>query len=997
MKKTVLKASAGTGKTYRLSLEYISALLRGFEPQDILVMTFTRKATSEIRERILQFLGEIITEGEKGKELINNLLAIEPNLNMDLEKVKEIYEKILASKDSLKIFTIDGFINLIFKSAIAPYRQITSYQIVEDSENRELLAKVLNKIAENKKDFTAFKNFFIENIEKSWEKYIEALKPLFAERWKFTLLKESKSFQERVPFETSPVVEDFELLLDNVRELCRLKGKDPTTDMLFKKEYLNYPFNSPYEERETFLLSKTKSFIDENYFWKFRKCKKCEEEFEDAVESYYDFCKNLARVYFNKNILTYERDVLQLVEKIYSFYDEIKFTEKRFTHGDISSYTFSHFQDKNLNLKDKDGLTPYFFSLIESQARIVFIDEFQDTSILQWKILKNLIDKAEEVICVGDEKQSIYGWRGGEKRLFENLEKILQTEEKNLDRCFRSQKRVIDFTNDLFTKISERDSWKFTPVQGSESKSKGYIHLITAPEEKEERELFDGVDEIVQLLSQNMQGNYSDVAILARTGKQLNLIGEKLTEAGIPYILESNETLMEHRAVHPLFLLLKYFHYDNFLYLLEFLRSEVVEIDDSLLKKVIQHRENLSEVEEISELFEKISYFKERFIKERCSLSQIVFEFLKSFGVLDIFNKNSDLKNLYAFYDLLGKYKSLDEFFRELEKNPDLAKFKQVSSEENNMVTLMTIHKSKGLEFKKVIYYHCPTNKPNNLKQASFTLKMDSGYEDIENYLISCESHRKVLKFLEEEFPFILERESANREEEINNIYVALTRAIDDLYIIGDGRDSFVETLDTFHFTTSGELEIPQKDEEEEEEGFLNTSLDFSYPTFSEEEESENVYETSFETEFKRMRGLAVHYYMENILYGEKEEFEKAYPLTMSKFGSELGEQTLKEILEGESLKKFFADNSHIFSKEWDLVYSEYPIYSDNQLNRLDRMMIKKPTEHSMGKILIVDYKTGSHEESQLERYKNAIEKQLEREGVYEKYNVFTEFLKIDF
>ena len=112
------------------------------------------------------------------------------------------------------------------------------------------------------------------------------------------------------------------------------------------------------------------------------------------------------------------RNFYKPLMKIYAIYDEIKFREKRFTHTDISNYTFRYLEEKELGFIDENGLTEEFFEIIDGRLRSVFIDEFQDTSILQWRILKNILDKSENIICVGDEKQSIYGWRGGEKKTF---------------------------------------------------------------------------------------------------------------------------------------------------------------------------------------------------------------------------------------------------------------------------------------------------------------------------------------------------------------------------------------------------------------------------------------------------------------------------------------------------------------------------------------------------------------------------------------------------
>ena len=102
-----LKASAGTGKTYRLSLEYVAAILKGDKFEEIVVMTFTRKATAEIRERIFEHLEDIL-ENKLDSEVFKNLNKIYPELSLNIEKLEKIYYKMIKNKDKINIYTIDS-------------------------------------------------------------------------------------------------------------------------------------------------------------------------------------------------------------------------------------------------------------------------------------------------------------------------------------------------------------------------------------------------------------------------------------------------------------------------------------------------------------------------------------------------------------------------------------------------------------------------------------------------------------------------------------------------------------------------------------------------------------------------------------------------------------------------------------------------------------------------------------------------------------------------
>jgi len=192
----ILKASAGTGKTYRLSLEYIKALLEGEDFEKIVVMTFTRKATAEIRGRIFEQLEELLNYGSESKVLAN-LRQIDDNLELDLKALEEIYQQMLLNKDQIKVYTIDSFINIIFKKAIAPYLDIYAYQIIDDGDNEELIEEVFKKILDNRECFNLMEEFLVQNVERDIKSYIDLLKKILKQRWKFFLIEakeEKKQF-----------------------------------------------------------------------------------------------------------------------------------------------------------------------------------------------------------------------------------------------------------------------------------------------------------------------------------------------------------------------------------------------------------------------------------------------------------------------------------------------------------------------------------------------------------------------------------------------------------------------------------------------------------------------------------------------------------------------------------------------------------------------------------------------------------------------------------
>ena len=178
--RVVLKASAGTGKTYRLSLEYIANLIRKVDYRDIAVMTFTKKATAEIKERIYDFLYQIaFTEG-KWRELEEGLKNIYKfsDEDMDRESLRNIYFEMIRNREDIRIYTIDGFTNKIFKTAIAPSLGVYSYEILDEEEDL-FYADILAKILEKEEYFKKFEFIVKEKGDKkNIDTYISFIKEI---------------------------------------------------------------------------------------------------------------------------------------------------------------------------------------------------------------------------------------------------------------------------------------------------------------------------------------------------------------------------------------------------------------------------------------------------------------------------------------------------------------------------------------------------------------------------------------------------------------------------------------------------------------------------------------------------------------------------------------------------------------------------------------------------------------------------------------------------
>ncbi|MFR4478589.1 MAG: UvrD-helicase domain-containing protein [Fusobacterium sp.] len=1020
--RLILKASAGTGKTYRLSLEYVASLCCGNDFKDILVMTFTKKATAEIKDRILKFLKQLKENGEEAKELRENILKLYPEIDFNQSKIEKIYEEVVQNRDKLRIYTIDAFTNLIFKKAIAPYLKIYSYEIIDEEENKKTIFKILDKLFTIKEDFAKFKEFLKDNTERDIDNYIDLIDKLLSHRWKIIVLGDKLNIK-REPFQVKSNFNIMENLLEIVGSVA-IEKKEPTEAFIAKRAKSYFLLESELE-KEKFLLDKFKELLEGN-IWDGRKITKKNKRVDDLNYLQEELRLNLAKTLFNEKIIPYEEKLLQVINRIYEIYDEIKFKEQRFTFSDISNYTFKYIRDKNLNFVDENGVTDDFFDIIDGKIKTIFIDEFQDTSILQWKILKDIIDKSENVICVGDEKQSIYGWRGGEKNLFENLEKIIGGEVENLNTCYRSEENVVRFYNKFFKTLSEKSEesskkWEFLEVNPKNQNQKGHIEILIKDllEDEEEKENISVIDKIIEKIQLDFNGVYEGIGILARQNKELDLIEKKLTEANIPFVVDSNVNVIESRGIKGIYYLIKYLVKNDYLSLLNFLRCDLVNISADSLKHLVKEREDIenwlldysSEInlnDEEREVLEIVKELKDKYNANDGETYFLTYDILQKLGVTERFSSKGDISNLYSFYKIIKSYRYFDEFLSEFEDQKNSSKFKKIVLKDENSVNLMTIHKSKGLEFDTLFYYYNPKTSQNNIPKVIFYFTMDNKYEEAKEFLLTNTKFNYILKILSSEFGYLEENRIKEEHEEINNLYVALTRPKNNIYIALEKYDEsknkdgynldMINCEKEFRDREIIFTEVQSKDKNDKRETFeLNLSTpEASYPKGEESifKDREKIYSHSLQNEVKRLKGTVVHYFLENLIYATNEEIERAKKLTFAKFASNLGEKGIGEILSEKNIEYILNKKKEIFSKDWDKIYPEYEIYTEDETFRIDRLMIKEAKEGEKGCVYIVDYKTGEINEEQLANYKTIIENLLERLGKENEYEVITEFIE---
>jgi ATP-dependent exoDNAse (exonuclease V) beta subunit len=1115
--KKVIRASAGTGKTYRLSLEYIALLLKfrkqGIHFSEILVITFTKKATAEIRERIFEHLATLTEPRESTSQLLENLRAIH-DLEIsadDLAYLNAVYREMLLNKSSVQISTIDAFTNSIFKTVIAPYWGLADYRI-ENNLDPDWLAEIYQFLLENEANLNTIISLFHRTGRKKIEDYDRFIESIVQNRWLFHLIEQTPGGDDdERPIEMiaselhRAYLDRFDLLLGKFQTYLAADGvRLPLHDIL-KREYHSLFIGSRKEPLVSDLGDAIKSCLAENVFlrrhqktllkaepfWNGSKLLRKKEHKALVEELRSDLvlaAEQLADYLLFTELLPEEKEIRAIANLVFQKYDEIKLRERVFTHSDVTYYTFKYLYHPDLSLVEQDSVTNLFYEYLSSRSRFVMIDEFQDTSIIQFKILLPIIQEVVSgvgvkeyggVIVVGDEKQSIYGWRGGERDLLLQMPAILNDPEMiTLATSYRSEPTIIEFINALFSepalheKLSQQSIlWPYDPVKTDKHGAAGYVQLNlrnysqSGESDNNFSQQQDTLREIVeQVLYPLIRGeklSLKGTAILARKNSDLAQIAEILDEFGIPYILESSSSILQHRAIKPLMYLLGYLAFNDFYDLLKFLRSDYVLLDAVQLKKVlVAYRE--AKDHSIAEVFEKANSVKaieklDRLIKKispakteatekesgaAAGLLQLTKTILEEYNVTGLFTLENDLKNIMRFLELIVDFENLTtEFPRSLkgflvycsEHEKDEA-FKQQGLENIDAINLLTIHKCKGLEFDNVfLYWHLSARTGNESGSLRYYLDYAPDFSHLQDYALTY-NFDHVLPLCRRK---ALSRRQQTREdiEELNNLYVAITRARKNLFIYcaykkAGGLDALLEEIENADSSEAHELlaaalyrvldgrsaleqqnphnavgslgslvqtSAQQKTKSARDFSFIERYLNTERASFLVADGARLVREKflDFKETFIKKRdidkGNVAHYYLSFIKHDTEAERQLAAARTISFYGSLMKLLELEAIFQ--KVDAFVGSNSLLFQPAaWPKVFTELTLFSpQGREMRLDRLMIND----SSREILIIDYKTGElYEEEQVAEYIAAIESlpHVRREG----FKVSGRFVVVD-
>lgn len=825
---TIYKASAGSGKTFTLSVEYIKLLIK--DPQSYrstLAVTFTNKATEEMKLRILSQLYGIWKLLPDSKSYIDK---IKEDLDVTEEYMSEragiALHNIVHNYSYFRIETIDSFFQSVLRNLAreldltANLRiELNDYQIERNAvdelinsldENSELLTWIMEYIRENMdddKDWNVIGNIkrFGENIFREYYKTnSKKLNERLLEEGFFkqytTKLRQMRNEAE-VEMQNE-AAQFFDALNHNGIEIDDLNnGKNGPAGYFIKIKKGIY--------NNTIVTKRLQKVLDEgseSSWVKQKSSKETQDIVRELANSTLTPLVHHAEDVRQKNWYIYGSAVLtlrhlnqlRLLNSIENKVRMMNVEQNRFLLSDTHTLLHSLIRDTD---------SPFIFEKIGNYLENIMIDEFQDTSTVQWQNFKVLLEECmshgeqQGNLIVGDVKQSIYRWRSGDWRMLNNIEREFPYLNSMLNVCsldtnYRSSRRVITFNNAFFKRASEleyADQKSSTPDTSSPEQLKkaysdvaqkvpsfrdnhGYVSINLLPNEDYRQQALQKTAEAVSLLLDS-GANYSDIAILVRSNDIIQLIAEFFANELPDVKIVSDEAFRLDSSVSVNIIvnaMLWLTHPDNILakaYIAKAYQTYVLEKSEQETNKLLATAEGIDSALPCALID-----------KRNDLLTMPIFELAEQiYTLFNIGNIKGEDTYLYAFYDALTDFianntADIDSFVEEW--NDSIAA-KTIQASAIDGIRIITIHQSKGLEFEHVVIPFCDwtLEKGNTI----WCTPQVEPYNELP--LIPVDFSASQMKGTIYEFDYN-EEHLQNCVDNLNLLYVAFTRAASSLFVI---------------------------------------------------------------------------------------------------------------------------------------------------------------------------------------------------------------------
>ncbi|MBT3417772.1 MAG: UvrD-helicase domain-containing protein [Flavobacteriales bacterium] len=1033
----IYRSSAGSGKTYTLALNYISLSLLSvgnFKEnyyRKILAITFTNKAAAEMKERILKYFG-ILAKQDNEDGILEELIKL-TNLSEDeiYRRSKKIREHILHHYADLSISTIDKFTYNIVRTFASDLGLSHNFELEMDNNKiiKSVVSLLLSRMNEGGGDLShALVHFAIQKADDGKSTNIETDLEEFSQH----LFKEdSLQYIESNVLSVSDCMKVKDTLI-NKKQILIQKIKQFSFDV--ESYFAKVGFTDEHFTGKTFynhFINRIRLEDDEkwvpvpglqknmnNDVW-YAQSKK--QHIKDLVDLHK---ADLEKIYSDYMILFSEYiSMKSALKNIYSIavlnelISELKQYKKDQNIEQISVF------NKMIHKIITSQPSSFIYERLGERYNHFLIDEFQDTSVLQWQNMLPLITDSLDFgknLIVGDGKQSIYRWRGGEVEQFvkipeifkgENLPPLLKTEWENklvyhhdvdnLKSNFRSKKEIIDFNNDFFGKIKGLLSPDLQKIYDgykqdvTDAKSGGYVHLELV-EDTEDGFKEEVISKMIQEINKRVDDKkfkYKDVTVLCNSRKRVSMVAEKFTENKIPVISNEGLLLSSSEKVNVIIASLKFLQDSKN----EIAKTSIVKyVERNILSNNDLHQLNLKVKTEKSFITllkdANITLYSNKLIQ--LPLYELMENIINAFGIQEDLYIQFFLDSILKFSEKKGG--SISAFLEWWEDKKE--KESIVVSDETNAVTIMTIHKSKGLAFNVVmIPFNWEDQKNSSEIWVDIPQKMGV---NLKSALISGSSKLENSDFKNE---YELET-NLTLLDNINKLYVASTRAKHRLYIYAkkypknlSGNFPKSGKLNSFLFAFGKNYPYIKGDKNEKiTEKDKGDKEHFNVP-FDKKSDWRNIISLKYSSDDvwdaeqynkKRDWGLLLHFALSKIIYTRDKEIVLKNLLSEGKCNGHQFEELNTEItklFEIDEIAEFFTD-------KWNVKTEKEILMQDGKTYIPDRLIFNDD------KTIVVDYKTGvreNHHINQITNYANALSeigyKNIEKVLIYtsEKDKVF--------